>query len=230
MGLLEITLETTKLYSEVAVSIATCLAILAGGYWTYSLFIKNRQKYPRAEINHSIYPLQISGQESLIRVDVIIKNLGNVLLQLSKGATCAYQFFPIPEDVIAEIQCTEVEGMPFVNKQNKCELDWPILCRKEFDYEVPKKGISDREGKGDINVRRRRKKVKAQGIEIEPGEEHELNFDLVVPSNIESVLLYTYIENVKKKKREIGWSKTTFYEIKNKEMPTSESMEVEGYC
>jgi len=66
------------------------------------------------------------------------------------------------------------------------EIDWPILDRKEVKWD--------------------------QNIEIEPGEEDTVSFDLVIPSNIEVVQVYTHFPNVAKRGR-VGWPVSQFYDI-----------------
>lgn len=55
---------------------------------------------------------------------------------------------------------------------------------------------------------------KGQRCEIEPGEKEEFDFDFVIDSEIKSVVIYSYLKNRKKGLKEIGWNKTTIYDIK----------------
>lgn len=64
--------------------------------------------------------------------------------------------------------------------------------------------------------------------EIEPGEPDEFHFDFELEAGVKTVLAYTYLKNVAKKKRgwfgrfgkfrEIGWNITTLYDL-NDEQP-----------
>ena len=67
------------------------------------------------------------------------------------------------------------------------ELDWSTLDTKEVKW--------------------------GQNVEIEPGETDTVSFDLVIPSDIEVVQVYTYFQNVKKWGRAIGWPTAQFYDI-----------------
>ncbi len=65
--------------------------------------------------------------------------------------------------------------------------------------------------------------------EIEPGECDEIHFDFELEAGVETVLTYSYLKNVAKKKRrpfgeprEIGWNTTTTYELHD-EHPNSKT-------
>jgi hypothetical protein len=49
--------------------------------------------------------------------------------------------------------------------------------------------------------------------EVEPGEIDEFHFDFVIPAHVQLVEIYSYIRNVKKQDREIGWNTTTVYSL-----------------
>jgi len=66
------------------------------------------------------------------------------------------------------------------------DIDWPILERCDQDL---------------------------AGYELEPGESGAFHFDLVVPAEATTVLVYSYFTNVAKRPKEIGWSTSTMYHI-----------------
>lgn len=47
-------LSMLKTFFEILESALTGIAIIVGGFWTYKMFVKKREKYPRASINHCI--------------------------------------------------------------------------------------------------------------------------------------------------------------------------------
>lgn len=67
------------------------------------------------------------------------------------------------------------------------EIDWPELDTKEVKWD--------------------------RNVEIEPGEDDIVSFDLVIPSHIEVVQIYTYFQNVAKRGRNIGWQTSRFHDI-----------------
>jgi hypothetical protein len=49
--------------------------------------------------------------------------------------------------------------------------------------------------------------------QIEPGEGDEFGFDFVIPTNVMTVFIYSYIRNVKQADRELGWTVTSLYDL-----------------
>lgn len=47
------------------------------------------------------------------------------------------------------------------------------------------------------------------------GETDELHFDFVVDSDVQVVVIYSYLKNVKKRRREIGWNVTLVYDLRS---------------
>ncbi len=50
---------------------------------------------------------------------------------------------------------------------------------------------------------------------IEPEESEPFGFDFVLPADIETIFVYSYVRNVKQRDRPIGWSLTQFYDLKD---------------
>ena len=74
-------------------------------------------------------------------------------------------------------------------KEQESEIEWPLLGEVDLSGEEQK-------------------------CEIEPGEKEEFDFDFVIGSEIESVVIYSYLKNRKKGRKQIGWNKTTIYDIR----------------
>ena len=60
---------------------------------------------------------------------------------------------------------------------------------------------------------------------IEPGEWDEFGFDFVIPADVTTVFIYTYIKNVKQKKRDLGWTVTKLYDLDDERAETRERTE-----
>lgn len=43
-----------KDFASVVQSLGIYIGLIVGGYWTYRVFIQNRQKYPRANLTHKM--------------------------------------------------------------------------------------------------------------------------------------------------------------------------------
>lgn len=60
---------------------------------------------------------------------------------------------------------------------------------------------------------------------IEPGEWDEFGFDFVIPGDAKTVFIYTYIKNVKQKKRDLGWTVTKLYDLDDEPAEARERIE-----
>jgi len=91
-----------------------------------------------------------------------------------------------------------IQGIEYCD--NNREIEWPILNKIEILSGTLK-------------------------CEIEPGERDEMCFEFLLEENIEQIMIYSYIENIRKKARlfglikkgrEMGWKITTIYNFKEK--------------
>ncbi|MDP9474182.1 MAG: hypothetical protein M3R38_00500 [Actinomycetota bacterium] len=105
--------------------LATTLALLIGGYWTWRLYRLNRQSYPRAQLSHRIMHRFISDKKVLLRVDLVIENQGNVLLPLRCVETWVQQMQPWTDDFLELVQ----KGDPV--EEDGTEVKWTLIADRE---------------------------------------------------------------------------------------------------
>lgn len=175
-----------EIIHNVVATIQACVAIVAlfiGGVWGYWLFVQNRQRYPRASIGHQIIHRPIADGKLLLHVTVDISNPGSVLLSLISMQTRVQQVRPLSAKLAESIQ----QGLEPV-KVGHTEIDWPLIDSRELKMEKNK-------------------------FEIEPGEHQEIQFDFILDSEVQTVLVYSYLENQVKREREIGWDSTILYDL-----------------
>jgi hypothetical protein len=170
--------------SEIVKNYTTCAAILIGGIWGYITFIRNRQKYPRANIKHMIKHRHIDDRRVLLRITIAVENKGDVIISLDKGEVWIQQMVPWPSDSALDA----IDSSKETDKNRKAEAEWPVLADRNLS------GV--------------------KGHEIEPGEFDEFHYDFVIDSNIKTVIVYSYVKNQTKLGREIGWNKTSVYDVK----------------
>jgi hypothetical protein len=99
-----------------------------------------------------------------------------------------------------------------VGSQTRREIEAGCLVPKgEYEAEWPCIGLHEREWTENLP-------------EIEPQENDEFANDFLLAGDVQTVFIYAYIWNVKKKrgKRELGWPVTTFYDLGG---PTGEGRE-----
>lgn len=101
------------------------LGVIFGGLWTYLLFIKNRQIYPRANISHEIFHINLPNKRIFLRVKTVITNIGNVLISLDSGFTRVSQILPVCREAAECIENYKIE-----NKRH--EIEWPMIDKKEM--------------------------------------------------------------------------------------------------
>jgi len=164
--------------------IFTVVAILVGGIWSYLLFVRKRQKFPRANISHKITHKPIDDNKVLLHLDVGISNAGDVLISIISGIVRLHQIVPAPDELLSTIR----SGNDPISEE-KNEYDWPLIAEREPKWEK-------------------------RNFEIEPGETDHANFDFIIDNDIETIEIYTYLKNKKKRFREIGWNLTTIYDLR----------------
>ena len=175
------TISATKDIADIVAAGFTVLAIIVGGGWGYVLFVRKRQKYPRANTKHEITHLQIADGKLLLHVDVTISNVGDVLISLVSGIIRIQQILsPSPElmDAIKE------RGDPV--KEGSREIEWPLIVERPSAW-----------ASGEF--------------EIEPGESEQIPYDFIINADVQTVEVYSYYKNTEKPKREIGWNLTTIH-------------------
>jgi hypothetical protein len=168
---------------EVANHVVSVLAVLFGGFWGYLLFVKRRQKYPRANLVHHITHRPFGAGKTLLQVSVTIANTGEVLLSLVAAEMRVQQLLPPLPDVV---KCLE-EGADPVPDGDR-EVQWPLLQERKTAWT-------------------------AGEFQIEPGESDQICYDFFVDSDVSSVEVYSYFTNVRKRQREIGWHLTSIYDL-----------------
>ncbi len=163
------TLDNLKKGAEFAQAVLTTIAIIIGGIWTYLRFIKNRLRFPRAELSHTIIYKPLRDKKALLRINLKVLNKGDVLLPISNTWTRISQILPMGEDTLEALATGK--DLP---RDNDAEIKWPELGTREISYEP---GTA----------------------EIEPGESEMFHFDYIVSSDVKVVHIYSFFTNLKKR-------------------------------
>jgi hypothetical protein len=172
--------------ADILQTYCTIAAIIFGGIWTWILFIKNRQIYPRACITHNIYHKEIVDGKLLLRITIMVSNTGNVLLSLKSLETRIQQIVPPLSDFVEKIK----QGKDPI-KNGDTEIEWPLLTSRKTVF-------------------------MKKAYEIEPGECQEIQCDFILDTTIDTISVYSYLKNEVKRNREIGWDSTTIYSFDKK--------------
>jgi len=162
-------LDNLKKGAELAQAVLTTTAIIIGGIWTYLRFIKNRLRFPRAELSHTVVYKNLTAGKSLLRINLKVLNKGDILLPISKTWTTISQILPMAGDTLEALEAGK--DLP---RDNDAEIKWPELGSQEINYE-------------------------SGTAEIEPAESEMFHFDFIVPSDVKVVHVYSFFTNLKKR-------------------------------
>ena len=178
-------LTNLKTFFEILESALTGIAIIVGGFWTYKMFVKKREKYPRASITHCIFEKNLTDGKKLIHLFIELKNIGAALLSLVRYDLRISQVIPLNNE-LANIISKNDDPVD----EEYHEIFWPILFNRIKNFQG-----------NDV-------------CELEPSETEKFNFDFVVDDDIKTIQIYCYFKNKSKPEKEIGWNCTTFHDLK----------------
>ena len=154
-----------------------------GGAWTVGLFWNRRGRYPRASVEHLVTHKPLGGGKRLLHVGVRVCNIGEVLIVVERSETRIQRVLPVPTEVADSIK----RGRDPV-QEGETEVEWPPVGSHDKVY-----------GKGDC--------------EIEPDESQDINHDFIVDTEVQTVVVYSYVMNEKKRDRTLTWNLTTLYDL-----------------
>lgn len=155
-------------------ALVTTVAIGVGGWWSYRLFVRKRERYPRAKVTHLASHWPLGEERILLRVAVDISNQGAVLLIPGAGELWVQQVRPL----LPELAACLGRGEDPVAKGGT-EVEWPLLAKRPL-----------------ANIR-----------EIEPGENDQCHCDFFLGAEVQTVVIYSHIENRAKRRRLHRWRK-----------------------
>jgi len=175
---------TLKDIIDIVESVATILAIIAGGAWAFHKFIVRRQKYPQANLTHEIKHLFGDDDKIILHVKTRVENIGNILIQIESGFTRLQRVLPFPKDEKELFQ----NGKVLRDKDSK-EIPWTEIEEIKRQWEPC-------------------------NFEIEPGESDEVCFEFLLNPEDHAILIYSHFENIKKTTRDLGWGLTSIYDLR----------------
>ena len=165
--------------------LATIIALILGGFWTYKLWIQNRQNRPRLVIAHSAEHVRIpSRHQVLLGVTEKFSNVGPVAIELNKGEIRVYQVLPLPDG--ADQRAKTADSL---NGTAEDAEVWPVL------QVYPHPWDKEREL-------------------IEPGEVDEIKNYFLIPESIEVVNIISYVGNPAEDSK-MAWQASTSYDLRS---------------
>jgi hypothetical protein len=169
-------------------AIATTVALIVGGFWTYTLFLKRRQAFPRPKIEHQVVIKKIQSTQYLLFATITIINASEVLLKIRSGSIWVQQVLPLtPELQILIERYGEYQRAAPLWGDGGREINWTAKAR--LDLSLEKRSI----------------------IKIEPSEVETICCDFLISSEIQTIKLSSYFED--DSKPGFGWTLTTIHDI-----------------
>jgi hypothetical protein len=168
-------------------SLVTILALFVGGFWTYRIFIEQRQDHPRLKVEHRIQYWKISSEQVLLSVDEVLTNTGSVKVDLPGGIIRVIQVMPLPPSVAAELSIAQ---------------QTPTHSRAEASIYDPTKWY--------VLVDSHRT-WKSGSVVIEPGESDTVPNEFIIPAAVRVVAVYSFVNNPENAR--LGWNGLTYYDL-----------------
>jgi hypothetical protein len=87
-------IETHKDLFAALQAIATIVALIAGGIWTYELTSQYREGKPKLSIKHDVASWTLQNGETLVRIDSVLTNAGKVHIPTVHGRLYVVRLLP----------------------------------------------------------------------------------------------------------------------------------------
>ena len=116
---------SAKDWVQMATNLATIIALFLSGLWSWRLFVRQRLKFPRAELDITVYNAIIESRKRLVHVAVKVVNEGHVLLRPQRVELRVRQVIPIDNAIASTLQ-TGYDPVP----NGKHEIDWPLIVQR----------------------------------------------------------------------------------------------------
>ncbi len=117
--------DSAESWSNVAANAGQLAAILVGGWWAYTRFIRQREEFPRATLEQIVTHRELGPEHTFLRVAVKIDNVSTVLLSTDQVRTDVYQVLPVTQDVSEAL----AEGRLVPDGER--EAGWPCVASYE---------------------------------------------------------------------------------------------------
>ncbi len=115
---------------QIAESFATVLALIVGGFWTYSKFFRSRTNCPIIDPSVSPSKAHIDGGW-MIHVEVRIRNLGQGLAKMGDAELRLRQVVPMPDEIESAVR----DGYDPV-ADGESQILWPSLAQRNWNADA----------------------------------------------------------------------------------------------
>lgn len=156
--------------AAIAKAWATVIAIAVAGTWTYLLFVRQRQRYPRATMVQTGLVRDLDATQRVLTVGVALTNIGQRLIQVDYVTTVVQQLAPLGPRALQGALAVHAP----LDAAGRREIMWYRIGHRRTGFE-------------------------AHHFEIEPGETERIEFDFVIARSVTAIKVRTHVENVVKR-------------------------------
>lgn len=101
-------------------------ALLVGGFWTWLLFVRGRQKWPQAKIEHHFQLADLDEGRVLLNARVGIENVGKRLIKVERIKTRVQRVAPQSDLVRKQLGVYQEAKAPRVS--------WPEIAQRNLEF------------------------------------------------------------------------------------------------
>lgn len=164
-------LESSAQIAGIVESAVTALGIVVAGVWAYLIFVRQRQRYPRASLRQSLLCRTLPDGARMLTVEVTMANIGQRLIELDSASVVLQQLSPLSKGATRQA----LLGHDPLDGGGRREVLWYRVGYRRLGF--------------------------TPVIEIEPGETETLLFEFRVSAKLEALKIQTNIENAVKRSR-----------------------------
>ncbi len=181
---------------------ATITALIVGGWWTYHLFIQQRQEYPVVKIAQTISHRMLNKDFNLLLVDETFKNEGHVFAKIDPkdGQSGFLQVIPIIPKL--PCVCPEQNSVSTKSREQKLREHLVLTPAENADFRTCPTFVR-------LSI-----PVEGQFVRLEPGEEDHLLYPVCIPSDVRTVGLFSWVYKGSDHKE--VWNDFSVYDVATK--------------
>lgn len=177
-----------KRWADLTQAVVATVAIVIGGWWTYRIFVQEREGQAHAIVTEKLSQSSLTSQVNLLQVVVRIENTGHVLIPVKYVEISVQQLTPI-EGCEGATHCVIDELNDALSSIDRTadRFNWPDIAQRVSTYSDPRP--------------------------VEPGESEYMDFELAVPASIQTVRVYAFVRN-DESSQGYGWHDAQLYAIR----------------
>lgn len=116
--------------AQTLVAVATTIAIIVAGVWTYRLFIEQRTSEPRPRVTQEITHHALTADTMLLHVIFRVENIGHVKMDLGPALTIVRRVSPPDNDFVSQLRARR----PY-HADDSTRVLWPILEQRVYSFD-----------------------------------------------------------------------------------------------